>query len=443
MKGFFMLRIIVFSLFFIGCSISEASLSSQKFESKKKQDTQSEITIEDFKSHIGYLASDKLEGRSSGTKGDKLAKDYIANHFRTASLPTERFVEVQEHYVPAKRIRRDNIKDDDKTVLTYNIIATLPGNDPVLKDEFVVIGGHYDSTKNPQKLRKLFNTTDSINNGADDNASGTSMVLELFEKFASTNDHKRTLVFILFGGEELGLLGAQHYVKNPTIDLDKVQLMVNLDMVGRLDDKKSLYLGGIPSAENFDKKLEPLFNKTDFNLVGFSRSTSQRSNLFSASDHYMFYLSDVPVLFFFTGLHEDYHKPSDEYHKVNYEGMKQISDLVEPVVLNFANSADKLVFTEIKQEEDGQNMQRNFKVSLRVMPDYSSPEKGFSVGGVIKDGPGDKAGIKKGDIVVMIGDKEIDDIYKYMDILSILEPEMTTTVTVLRNGNKKVLNVTF
>ena len=97
-----------------------------------------------------------MEGRSSGTKGDKLAKDYIANHFRTASLPTERFVEVQEHYVPAKRIRRDNIKDDNKTVLTYNIIATLPGNDPVLKDEFVVIGGHYDSTKNPQKLRKLF-----------------------------------------------------------------------------------------------------------------------------------------------------------------------------------------------------------------------------------------------------------------------------------------------
>ncbi len=131
---------------------------------------------------------------------------------------TSASVTVQEFEVNYKQ------KDKMKTATTFNVIGILPGNDPILKDEYVIIGGHYDTTANPPKARRLF--FDNINNGADDNASGTAMVLELFEKYASTKNHKRTLVFILFGGEELGLLGSKHFTENPTIDLDKVQLMV-------------------------------------------------------------------------------------------------------------------------------------------------------------------------------------------------------------------------
>ena len=288
--------------------------------------TNDDIRVHDFQNHITYLASDELEGRSSGTQGDQLAKDYIVNHFTTAGLPTKRVVEVQEHYVYKDRKNKKN------KVLTYNIIATLPGTDDKLKDEYVVIGGHYDSVSN-----KL----DKIHNGADDNASGTSMVLELFEKFAASNTNKRTLIFMAFGGEELGLLGSKYFVNNPTIDLQKVQLMVNLDMVGRLDNEKNLQLGGTLTAVNFDKKLEPFLNQMENRWQNNLNITELGKGIFKRSDHYSFYLKDIPVLFFFTGLHEDYHGPTDDSNKINYQGMKVISDLVHPIMEEFANTPEK------------------------------------------------------------------------------------------------------
>ena len=226
------MRILIFlTLFLTGCSATSSNFLD--FTSPKK--TQAETSVEDFKSRVGYLASDKLGGRSAGSKGDILARDYMIDLFEKSSSS----VEVQDFEVITNR-------RTGETAMTHNVIGVLPGSDPLLKDEYVIIGGHYDTTPNPPKARRLF--FDNINNGADDNASGTAMVLELFEKYASTNNHKRTLVFILFGGEELGLLGSKYYTENPTIDLNKVQLMVNLDMIGRLDEEKNVYLGGVPTA---------------------------------------------------------------------------------------------------------------------------------------------------------------------------------------------------
>ena len=387
------------------------------------QETKNDITIDDFKAHITYLSSDGLAGRSSGTPGDRLAKDYIVNHFTNAGGSAERFVEVQEHYVSKSRLKPKN------KVKTYNIIATLPGNDKKLKNEYVVIGAHYDSVKNTLGL---------IHNGADDNGSGTSMVLELFEKFASENNHKRTLVFMAFGGEELGLLGSKHYVNNPTIDLSKVQLMVNLDMVGRMDEENNVELGGSPSAKNFSSKLHPFFVNSKINIIDLGKG------IFSRSDHYNFYKKDIPVLFFFTGIHPDYHTATDDEDKINYDGMMEISKIVEPIIAEFANVEERLVF-ETMEEEEQEKMQSpsKMKVTLGIMPDYAFDDKGVKADSVIDNRPGQKAGMIDGDIVIKIKDFDIVDIYKYMEALSKIESGAKTQITVLRDKEEIVLDVQF
>lgn len=405
-------------LFLASCATNMPNTSIPEIKT-----TQNDITIDDFKSHITYLSSDGLRGRSSGTPGDRMAKDYIVNHFTNAGLPAERMIEVQEHYVAKSRLKPKN------KVKTYNIIATLPGKDKILKEEYVVIGGHYDS---------VHNTLGAIHNGADDNASGTSMVLELFEKFAASNSNKRTLVFMAFGGEELGLLGSKYFVNNPTIDLSKVQLMVNLDMVGRLDKEgKDLQLGGVSTAVNFSTILHPFLMQKDLNIIDLGKG------IFSRSDHYSFYKKDIPVLFFFTGIHPDYHSSSDDADKINYKGMETISSMVNLIIEEFAGTSERLVFQPADEEEQNMPQPAKMKVTLGVMPDYAYDGDGLKIDSVIKKRAAQKAGLVDGDIVINIGDIRIKDIYDYMEILSKIEPGTKIDVKVLRDGEIKIFNVTF
>ena len=405
-------------LFLASCATNMPNTSIPEIKT-----TQNDITIDDFKSHITYLSSDGLRGRSSGTPGDRMAKDYIVNHFTNAGLPTERMIEVQEHYVAKSRLKPKN------KVKTYNIIATLPGKDKILKEEYVVIGGHYDS---------VHNTLGAIHNGADDNASGTSMVLELFEKFAASNSNKRTLVFMAFGGEELGLLGSKYFVNNPTIDLSKVQLMVNLDMVGRLDKEgKDLQLGGVSTAVNFSTILHPFLMQKDLNIIDLGKG------IFSRSDHYSFYKKDIPVLFFFTGIHPDYHSSSDDAEKIKYKGRETISSMVNLIIEEFAGTSERLVFQPADEEEQNMPQPAKMKVTLGVMPDYAYDGDGLKIDSVIKKRAAQKAGLVDGDIVINIGDIRIKDIYDYMEILSKIEPGTKIDVKVLRDGEIKIFNVTF
>ena len=422
-----MKRFTILTLFLIGCSSTSSNFLD--FQGPKK--TQSDTTVEDFKSRVGYLASDKLGGRSAGSKGDILARDYMVDLFEKSSSS----VSIQEFEVITNRRTQE-------TAITYNVIGVLPGNDPVLKDEFVIVGGHYDTTPNPPKARRLF--FDNINNGADDNASGTAMVLELFEKYASTNSHKRTLVFILFGGEELGLLGSKHYAENPTINLDKVQLMVNLDMIGRLDEDKNVYLGGVPTAYGLDKAIKPFIESSKLNVTSYQHTASGVRSLFSRSDHYNFYKKDVPSLFFFTGIHKDYHTPRDEANLVNYEGLKLISDLAEKVIDNAANRNDRFEFRELpKLEEESERTPARMKVSLGIMPDYAHQGSGLKIDSVIDKRPAKNSGMKDGDVVIKIQDTMIDDIYKYMEILSKIEPGTKVQATILRNNEELNIDVQF
>ena len=270
------------------------------------------------------------------------------------------------------------------------------------------------------------------------------MVLELFEKYASTNSHKRTLVFILFGGEELGLLGSKHYAENPTINLDKVQLMVNLDMIGRLDEDKNVYLGGVPTAYGLDKAIKPFIESSKLNVTSYQHTASGVRSLFSRSDHYNFYKKDVPSLFFFTGIHKDYHTPRDEANLVNYEGLKLISDLAEKVIDNAANRNDRFEFRELpKLEEESERTPARMKVSLGIMPDYAHQGSGLKIDSVIDKRPAKNSGMKDGDVVIKIQDTMIDDIYKYMEILSKIEPGTKVQATVLRNNEELNIDVQF
>jgi|TARA_B100001093_G_C26858777_1_gene1028813 hypothetical protein len=420
------MRNLIFLIFLTGCALSPSNLID--FESNKK--TQADTTVEDFKTRVGYLASDKLGGRSSGSEGDLLARDYMVDLFESSSSVT-----VQEFEVIINRRTKE-------TATTYNVIGLLKGNDPILKDEFVIIGGHYDTTPNPPKARRLF--FDNINNGADDNASGTAMVLELFEKYASTNTNKRSLVFILFGGEELGLLGSKHFTENPTINLDKVQLMVNLDMVGRLDKEKNVYLGGVPTGYGLSKDIQPFFNQSELKVTSYEHTASGVRSLFSRSDHYNFYKKNIPSLFFFTGIHKDYHSPRDEAKLVNYNGLKLISDLAEKVIDNAANRNDRYEFKALpKLEEESKQAPPRMKVTLGVMPDYAHAGNGLKIDSVIDDRPAKKSGLKDGDIVLKIKEVDITDIYKYMEALSVIEPGSTVQVTIKRNNEELLFDVTF
>tara|TARA_Y100000389_G_scaffold146696_1_gene145454 strand:+ start:6644 stop:7897 length:1254 start_codon:yes stop_codon:yes gene_type:complete len=417
-----MKNILYLSIIFLSSCAYQSNAFNSEYEIPKIESTDVNVTIEDFKSHITYLSSDGLRGRGSGTPGDRLAKDYIVNHFKNAGGSTERLVEVQEHYVSNKRGK------PKQKVKTYNIIAILPGNDEVLKNEYVIIGAHYDSVKNQLGL---------IHNGADDNASGTAMVLELFEKFASTNSHKRTLVFMAFGGEELGLLGSKYYVNNPTIDLSKVQLMINLDMVGRMDEEKNVQLGGSPSAKNFSAKLHPFFVNSPINIIDLGKG------IFSRSDHYNFYKKDIPVLFFFTGIHKDYHTATDDEDKINYPGMMEISNVVEPILAEFSNVSERLVFEKMEDEKQPAQSPSKMKVTLGVMPDYSYDEKGLKVDSVVSNRPAKKAGVQDGDVVLKIANTDIVDIYKYMEALSGIEPGEKTKIIILRDEKEIELDVQF
>jgi hypothetical protein len=410
----------------MGCTATSSNFLD--FPLSKK--TQAETTVEDFKSRVGYLASDELGGRSAGSKGDMLARDYMVDLFEKSSSVT-----VQEFEVITNRRTQE-------TATTYNVVGVLPGNDPILKNEYVIIGGHYDTTSNPPKARRLF--FDNINNGADDNASGTAMVLELFEKYASTNTNKRSLVFILFGGEELGLLGSKHFTENPTIDLDKVQLMVNLDMVGRLDKEKNVYLGGVPTGYGLSEDIQPFFNASELKVTSYEHTASGVRSLFSRSDHYNFYKKNVPSLFFFTGIHKDYHSPRDEAELVNYDGLKLISDLAEKVIDNAANRNDRYKFKVLpKLEEESEQTPARMKVTLGVMPDYAYAGAGLKIDSVIDDRPAKKSGMKDGDIVLKIKDIDITDIYKYMEALSVIEPGSTVQVVIERNNDEMLFDVTF
>jgi len=324
-------------------------------------------------------------------------------------------------------------------VTTQNVVAIIEGSDPILKDEYIVIGAHYDhlgfggqgsGSRTPDTL--------AIHNGADDNASGTAGIIELAEKLSNDREHlKRSVVIMAFGAEEMGLLGSQFFTNNALVDLKDVKAMFNFDMIGRLDTTDSgVMLAGTGTAVEYDSLLT-IFEKDS--QLSFNHSPEG----YGASDHSSFYASNVPVLFFTTGAHADYHTPADDADKINYEGEKEILDYAYPLIVDIANMDDNLTYQEAgPKERAGGAGRRGLKVKLGIMPDFTATENdGLGVGGVTAGGPGSKAGMLKGDKIVAINGMAITNIYDYMNRLQKLKPGETISVDIIRNGNKKVLVV--
>ncbi len=334
----------------------------------------------------------------------------------------------------------------------YNVIGILEGSDATLKNEAIVIGAHYDHLGKGGQGSLAVNSTE-IHRGADDNASGTAALLELARRFAKEKKNKRTLIFIAFGGEEEGLLGSKFYVNNPVFPLDKTVAMINMDMVGRLNDDK-LTVGGIGTASEWkdlvSKKNEIIpgvyKDSKKNNFVPNFKETYYRFNLqlnedgFGPSDHSSFYGKQIPVLFFFTGAHADYHKPTDTADKINYAGLTKIVEYVADIT-NYIdqNMPNRPTYKVAPSSNTGGRT--GFNVTIGVVPGYGASSDGMMLDGVRDGSPAAIAGLKAGDKVVKFAGKEIRNVQDYTLVLGELKADVEYEIEIIRGTQRLTLKV--
>jgi aminopeptidase YwaD len=326
-----------------------------------------------------------------------------------------------------------NIGVLQKKTKTNNIIAYLPGQDEKLKNEWVIIGAHYDHLGyGGEGSGSRMPDTIAVHNGADDNGSGSVAVLEI-ARAVKNMKHRRSIMLIWFGAEEMGLLGSKYFVEHPLVDLKNVVAMINIDMLGRLRDN-TLYVGGVGTSEISEYIIEKNNKRYDFKL-------SLSKGGYGPSDHASFYMKNIPVLYFNTGVHEDYHTPFDDVDKINFDGLEKASRYVRDVLLDFANMEHRPKFREAGDKQATSHKYR-YKVTLGIIPDFAGVEKrGLRVDGVRKGGPADLGGMKKGDIIIALDGKPVKNIYDYMARLSKLHKGRVITVEVIRGDKHKVLLV--
>ncbi len=378
---------------------------------------------------VVYLASDLLEGREAGTRGERLAADYIATRFAQEGLkPAGRdgswFYTFDFKYNPNPHGLGGQLRKG------INVAGYLDNK----AKHTIIIGAHYDHIGYGHS-GSLHRGEPAIHNGADDNASGVAGLLRLARLLKGNKKAKRNnYLFVAFSAEELGLIGSKILANDSLFFNDsRANYMLNMDMIGRLNADKVLVVNGVGTSPAWKTALETLDTK------GISIKTSMSG--VGASDHTSFYLRNIPVLHFFTGQHSDYHKPSDDSEKVNYEGIIQVTNLMLALIERL-DSMGKLPFSKTKDEEESRRV-ASFKVSLGVMPDYVYDGEGMRVDGVTEGRAGEKAGLQKGDILIGIGDMPINSIYDYMEGLGKFDKGDKTTLKVKRGSQVLELSVEF
>ena len=298
-------------------------------------------------------------------------------------------------------------------MLTANVIASLKGSDPALKNEFVIIGAHHDHLgMGGEGSSSRAPDTVAVHHGADDNASGVAGVLEISEVMSAVPP-ARSMVFATFGAEEMGLVGSKYLTENPPVDLEAVQAMINLDMIGRLNEERQLQVGGIGTSPGFRDLLDSI-------NVQFGFSLKYSNEGYGPSDHAAFYAKDVPVLFISTGAHPDYHTPEDQLAAINLAGSREVMLFAAEVAKALANHHERIAFVEAGPKVRGSSRGRRGGITLGLMPD------------VTYDG---SEGIQKGDIIVSIEGKNVGNVYDYMSRLEQLKEGMDIVVTVKREGD--------
>jgi hypothetical protein len=535
---------------------------SSQFTQAQKIKKADKATLASLQEHVSYLADDKLEGRRTGTSGEKLAYEYIIDQFTKAGLapkgdngtflqafevndgrivnPSSHLIingndlELNKDFFPLsfcpnisleataalalqennepwfydiKEILEENknnphfdladaiklkaadiIKKGAIALFIFNssstddelkfepkskpeaavmpvVYITKAGKEKYLKDETatldiklkilleekkryghnvigfvdnhaantVVIGAHYDHLGYGEDHNSLYTGTEpQIHNGADDNASGTAAIIELSKQLKTSKFKNNNYLFIAFSGEELGLFGSKYFTDHPSVDLASVNYMINLDMVGRLNDSThGLSIGGYGTSPVWGEVL----TATDkFFSIKFDSSGT------GPSDHTSFYRKNIPVLFFFTGLHSDYHKPSDDADKINYVGELQVVKLIYSLV-EANNKKGKLAFT--KTREVAMSSKTSFKVTLGIMPDYTFSGSGVRADGIVDGKTAQKVGMKAGDVLVQLGDHKFTDVQTYMEALSKFKKGDATKVKVMRGSEVLVFDIVF
>lgn len=388
-----------------------------------------QISIESIKNDIIYLADDKLKGRAPGTKGEQLAYEYIIKEFIKVGITPKGENSFLQPFTYKRTINPHNSEGEGKKIKANNVVGFLNNN----AENTIIIGAHYDHLGKHNHSSSLDKSSkNQIHNGADDNASGVAGVLALARYFSQNNIQEKTnFLFIAFSAEEDGLIGSKYYTENPTVDLSKVTLMMNMDMIGRLNDStRNLLVYGIGTSSDYSNIFKELSH--DFNLIFDSSGIGP-------SDHTSFYLKNIPVLHFFTGQHTDYHKPSDDADKINFTGTKDVITFIKDIAEGVA-ALPKLSFSETQVKE---NEKVSFKVSLGIMPDYAFQGKGVKADAVTNYKPAYNAGMKAGDIITAINNEEVNDVYEYMKQLAKYSKGDEVIVTVLRKDEKLVLKVKF
>lgn len=378
---------------------------------------------------ISFLASDKLKGRGTSSPEEIEAANYIAKQFQKAGLSS-----FHNSYLRPFTFKKSNNPHDTSTIglkerSANNVVGFLDNKSP----HTIVIGAHYDHLGLGEDRNSLdANPEGKIHNGADDNASGCAGVMELARHYSSNKvSEPYNFLFICFSGEELGLLGSKKWCENSDIELSKINFMVNMDMIGRLNDStKKLIVYGVGTSPAFVPLLDSI--KTELSL-------KKDSSGIGPSDQTSFYLKDIPVLHFFTGQHSDYHKPSDDADKVNYKGEVQVLDFVMAAIEKTFHYP-KLSFAKTRNPDMGKT---SFKVTMGVMPDYTFEGKGMRIDGVSDNKPAFRAGLQKGDIVTKLGTFEVIDVQSYMKALSNFKKGDSATVEIIRDKETKIMTVTF
>ncbi len=378
-----------------------------------------------IKADIMYLSSDEMEGREVGTEGERKAAAFISNRFGQLGLKPAFENGYYQFFQKRKKSNPHADPSPDDPVIEGRNVGAYKDNG---SDYTIIIGAHYDHLGyGPEG--SLYSGPPAIHNGADDNASGVATMMALAEILA-TKEMENNFLFLAFSGEEKGLWGSNFFVDNNPLSNEDVNFMINLDMVGRLNDENKLAVYGTGTSPIWNETLTGI--KSDFNF------TMSESGV-GPSDHTSFYLEDIPVLAFFTGQHEDYHKPSDDWDKLNYDGIMDILDYLTDLIAELDDDG-KLAFTKTKDEQEEAP---DFKVTLGVIPDYLYDGKGMRIDGVREGRPAENAGLIKGDVVMKMGALEIVDMMSYMKALGAFSPGQTVKVTVLREGEMIEKDVSF
>jgi aminopeptidase YwaD len=396
-----------------------------------------------FQTDLAGLAEIE-KGTTEAAKGTG-SKPRIANQ---AELKMDLSVDIVRHEVAAT-----------------NVIGILDGSDPELKKEVIVLGAHYDHLGHGGE-GSLAPKSGDIHHSADDNASGSAALLELARTFAAQNPRpKRTLVFIAFSGEEEGLLGSNYYVTHPLFPLANTIAMINMDMIGRMKDN-NLIIGGVGTAQEWRDviargNVEPKTVAELANISSPGKVTAivapsgaatgaivrpQRFELtltedgLGPSDHSSFYAKQVPVLFFWTGIHEDYHKPTDTADKINYVDEARIVGMVAQLVKDVDSSEKRPTYAPAKSESTGRST--GFRVYLGTIPNYAEASDGWLLDDVREDSPAAKAGLKAGDKIVKLAGRDVRNVYDYTYALGEMKVGQEYEVEIMRGGERVKLKLT-